>query len=250
MLRYIITRYRGNEKNLRIVGDRPVQNLAQALGKPAAAGDGINVRVRYEKGNEVVDEEFFGLMTPVLTIPYTGPQGTTYEYHRTLEYVHSLGAKNGKLDSARPLLAYIVHSLDVDPVWQKHMEAVYKQLSDQFQRNLQAGYAQIEAARRLSISISANNDTMIQAMDAQRAAANARRSAAPSQDPYRAAEDFDQYIRGTERMEDSSGQVSEQSYMYNYHWSDGSGNYVHSNDPSFDPSNHSNQPWEKLKPAK
>jgi hypothetical protein len=67
---------------------------------------------------------------------------------------------------------------------------------------------------------------------------------------WKAGGRIDQYVRGTEKMEDSSGIVTEQSYMYNYHWSDGYGNVVHSNDASFDPNAHSNQPWEKLKPAR
>jgi hypothetical protein len=51
-------------------------------------------------------------------------------------------------------------------------------------------------------------------------------------------------------VEDSSGNVSEQSSLYVYHWADGFGNYLHSNDPNFDPNNHSNVPYEQLKQAK
>jgi len=91
---------------------------------------------------------------------------------------------------------------------------------------------------------------MIKAMDEQRAASNTTRSSSPSENTYKGTEDFDQYIRGTEKVEDSSGNVSEQSSLYSYHWTDGYGNYVHSNDSSFDPNNHSNVPYEKLKSAK
>jgi hypothetical protein len=250
MQRYVIQRYRGKEKNLQILGYRPVSNLAKALNQPSLTGEGIDFRVRYESGGQPVDEEFFALMTPKLTIPYHGPQGTTYEYHRALALVHSIGAKGGKLESVRPLLGYMARSYDVDKIWAKQRDAVIKQLLDAYDRNLAAGYAQIEAAGRLSRSISANNDAMIQAMDEQRAAANATRTSSPSESAYQGAEDFDQYIRGTEKVEDSSGNVSEQSSLYSYHWTDGYGNYVHSNDSSFDPNNHSNVPYEKLKPVK
>ena len=254
MERYVIRRYRGKEKNLRILGYRPVSNLAQALNQPAISGEGIDFRVRYESGGQTVDEEFFGLLTPKLTIPYHGPQGTTYEYHRTLTLVHSIGAKSGKLESVRPLLGYMAHSFEVDKVWEKQRDAAIKQLIDAYNRNLAAGYAQIEAAGRLSRAISANNDAMIQAMDesrvAQRAEANAARASSSANSAEKAAEDFDQYIRGTEKMEDSSGNVSEQSSLYSYHWTDGYGNYIHSNDSSFDPNAHSNVPYEQLKQAK
>lgn len=248
--RYVIRRYRGKEKNLKILGYRPVSNLAQALNQPAISGEGIDFRVRYESGGQPVDEEFFALLTPKLTIPYHGPQGTTYEYHRTLALVHSIGARNGKLESVRPLLGYMAHTFEVDKVWEKQRDAVIQQLLDAYNRNLAAGYAQIEAAGRLSRSISANNDAMIRAMDEQRAAANSTRAASPTASAERAAEDFDQYIRGTEKVEDSSGNVTEQSSLYSYHWTDGFGNFVHSNDASFDPNNHSNVPYEKLKPVK
>ena len=250
MQRYVIQRYRGKEKNLRILGYRPVSNLAKALNQPMISGEGIDFRVRYESGGETVDEEFFGLLTPKVTIPYHGPQGTTYEYHRTLALVHSIGAKGGKLESVRPLLGYMARSFQVDKVWEKQRDAVIQQLLDAYNRNLAAGYAQIEAAGRLSRSISANNDAMIRAMDESRAeqrAASAARASSPSD---KAAEDFDQYIRGTEKVEDSSGNVSEQSSLYSYHWTDGFGNYVHSNDSSFDPNSQSNVPYEKLTPVK
>jgi hypothetical protein len=254
MQRYVIQRYRGKQKNLKILGYRPVSNLAKALNQPSIAGEGIDFRVRYESGGETVDEEFFGLLTPKVTIPYHGPQGTTYEYHRMLALVHSLGAKRDakgdRLESVRPLLGYMARSYEVDKVWEKQRDVVIKQLVDAYNRNLAAGYAQIEAAGRLSRSISANNDAMIRAMDEQRAAANTAHTSSPSESAYKGAEDFDQYIRGTEKVEDSSGNVSEQSSLYSYHWTDGFGNYVHSNDSSFDPNNHSNVPYEKLKPVK
>ncbi len=258
MQRYMIQRYRAKVKNLKILGYRPVSNLAKALNQPTIAGEGIDFRVQYESGGEMVDEEFFGLMTPKLTIPYHGPQGTTYEYHRTLALVHSIGAKRDakgdRLESMRALLGYIARSYEVDKVWEKQRDLVMKQLNDAYNRNLAAGYAQIEAAGRLSRSISANNDAMIKALDErrdeQRAASNATRSSSPSENSYKGAEDFDQYIRGTEKVEDSSGNVSEQSSLYSYHWTDGFGNYVHSNDSSFDPNNHSNVPYEKLNPVK
>jgi hypothetical protein len=254
MQRYVIQRYRGNVQNLQILGYRPVSNLAKALNQPTISGEGIDFRVRYESGGETVDEEFFGLLTPKVTIPYHGPQGTTYEYHRTLALVHSIGAKRdttgGKLESVRPLLGYVARSYEVDEVWEKQRDVVIKQLNDAYNRNLAAGYAQIEAAGRLSRSISANNDAMIRAMDEQRAATNAARASSPAESAEKAAEDFDQYIRGTEKVEDSSGNVSEQSSLYSYHWTDGFGNYVHSNDSSFDPNNHSNVPYERLTPVK
>ncbi|MEO5925677.1 MAG: hypothetical protein ABIR70_17780 [Bryobacteraceae bacterium] len=234
MQRYIINRHRGKEKNLQLLGVRSVANLPQALGQPATPGTGVCIRVRYESGSDTIDEEFYGFMTDVLTIPYHGPQGTTNEFHRSLALVHSIGAKNKSLESIRPILGLIASSFQVDKVWQQRYQAVTKQLSDAYQRALAQGYAQIAAAGQLSRAISANNDAMIASMDQQRAQANAA-SARADDRAYKAIDNFDQYIRGTEKVEDAYGQVSEQPSQYNYHWADGFGNFMRSDDPDFDP---------------
>ena len=238
MQRYVIARYRGKEKGLQIVGIRPVDGLPQALGLPATEGNGVCIRIRYQEGADTVDEEFYGFMSKLLTIPYHGPQGTTYEYHRMLSLVHSMGAKNGKLESMRPTLGRIACSYQTDNVWQQRYQEVIKELNEQFQRNLAQGYAQIAAAGRLSRQLSAQSDAMIRSLDQQRAEAN-QASSHTDDRAYQAAENFDQYIRGTEKVEDSYGQVSEQPSQYNYHWADGYGNFVHTNDPDYDPNRYS-----------
>jgi hypothetical protein len=250
MQRYVIARYRGREKNLQWLGVRPVANLPQALGQPATAGNGVCLRIRYQSGNDIVDEEFYGFMSKVVTIPYTGPQGTTYEYHRFFSLVHSMGAKNGRLESMRPVLGLIASSFQTDKIWLQHYQEVVRQLNEAYQRNLAQGYAQIEAAGQLSRAISANNDAMIQAMDQQRAESNAP-SARSDDRAYKAIDNFDQYVRGTEKVEDAYGQVSEQPSQYNYHWADGYGNFVHTNDPDYDPNRYtSGAAYQRTAPAR
>ena len=250
MQRYIIARYRGRERNLQLLGIRPVSNLPQALGQPASPGNGVCIRIRYQSGNDTVDEEFYGFMSNIVTIPYTGPQGTTYEYHRALSLVHSVGAKNKSLESMRPVLGLIASSFQTDKIWLQRYEAVIKQLNDAYQQALAQGYAQIQAAGRLSGMISANNDAMIRAMDQQRTQANAA-SARVDDRAFKAIDNYDQSIRGTEKVEDAYGQVSEQPNQYNYHWADGYGSFVHSNDPDFDPNRYtSGAPFLRTTPAK
>jgi hypothetical protein len=129
-------------------------------------------------------------------------------------------------------------------------------MNDEFSRQLQRGYDQIRAAGEMSRMISANNDRMIQQMDAQRAANNAAASARRSASANgassfeRSADDFDQYIRDTEHVVDQWGQVSDQPSSYNYHWTDGYGNWIHSNDANYDPNSHTNTRYEQAKPIK
>lgn len=241
MQRFVIQRYRGKQQNLQIVGFRPVPNLPQALGKPPVPGESIAVRIKYTINGEPVDEEFYALLTNANRIPYRGPQGTWYESHRTLAYVLSMGAKNGKLESLYPVLGFIAASFKVDPIWERHAEQVKRQIAAQFDRNIAAGYAQIQAAAQLSRTISANNDSMIQTLRAQREASNR------SMD--RVNDNFSQYIRGTQRMKDPYTGSSEQSNQYSYHWTDGFGTYRSSNDASFNPNIGSNQNWQRMEPV-
>jgi hypothetical protein len=250
MQRYVIARYRGRESNLQLLGIRPVSNLPQALGQPASPGNGVCIRIRYQSGNDTADEEFYGFMSDIMTIPYTGPQGTMYEYHRALSLVHSVGARNRSLESMRPVLGLIASSFQTDKIWLQRYQAVIQQLNDAYQQALAQGYAQIQAAGQLSGMISANNDEMIRSMDQQRAQANAA-SARVDDRAYKAIDNYDQYIRGTEKVEDAYGQVSEQPNQYNYHWADGYGSFVHTNNPDFDPNRYtSGAPFLRTTPAK
>ena len=86
---------------------------------------------------------------------------------------------------------------------------------------------------------------MIGAIDAQRVASNQRTASME-----RGNDGFDQYIRGTERTQDPYWGTSEHSYANRYHWTDGQGSYQHSNDPTFDPNQGSNQSWQQMQPAR
>lgn len=242
MRTFVIGRYRGRAQNLRIVGMRPIGNIAAALHKPPVPGESLAARVRYTLNGHTVDEEFFLLLSRPNRIPYHGPQGTSYENHRVLGYVHSMGARDGQLDGLHPLLGYMMSSIEHDPVWEQRRQQVQNQLTAQFERNLAQGYSRIAAAGALSRQISANNDAMIASMDAQRQAAN--RSAA------RTSDSFSQYIRGTERMQDPYWGTSEHSYTEKYHWTDGQGGYRHSNDAGFNPNVGGTGNWQLMQPAK
>ena len=245
MKHFVVTRYRGRAQNLQVVGYRQIGNLAQALGKPAMPGESLAARVRYTVNGRTIDEEFFALLTSVNRIPYHGPQGTTYESHRVLAYVFSMGAADGKLDGLHPVLGFVASSWRPDPNWERYSQQIYQELSRRFNQYIAQGYAQIAAAGQLSRAISANNDAMLQTMEAQRQAANVRQQQQASVN-----DSFDQYIRGTERMEDPYWGTSEHSYNNQYHWTDGYGNYQHSNDPTFDPNINSNQNWQRMNPGK
>jgi hypothetical protein len=258
MVRYVIAPNRSSAKKLRILGYRPVNDLPQTFfGKNAKLkGDGICMRVSYELNGSPVDEEFYGFLSAVEAIPGPNPRIPIMEYHRQLILAHSMGAKSGKLESIRPLLGFMATSLQTDPAWQQRVTEVRKKQGEIYQRIMAQNYRGIQAAGERSRMLTAQSNEFLHQMDAEIAARNSAQRGAPSSfssdstsDFYKRADDFDQNIRGTEHMVDQNGAVSDQYTDYNYHWTDGYGTYVHTNDPNFDPNHYLTGSYEKLTPA-
>jgi len=255
--RYVVARNRGQMKGLRILGYRPVKDLpkafSHALPQGAVQGDGICMRVQYQVNGSSVDEEFFAFMPNVVTIP--GGNGWA-EYHRTMALVHSIGAREGKLESVRSLLGFMATSLEINPQWSQRLQQIQKMQSDAYNRALARGYAQIQAAGQMSREISAQNDRFLQRIDAGLAANRAQQTASQgfssgsNDDFYKNSDNYDQYIRGTEHMQDQYGQVTDQYSDYSYHWTDGFGRFVHTDDPNLDPNRYLIGNYERMTPVR
>ena len=239
MVRYIIAPNRGRSGNLRILGYRPVSDLPKAFPHLAGArgGDGICMCVRYEIAGSPVDEEFYGFMPPVDGVP----GGRMTEYHRSLMPVHSMGAKAAKLESVRPLLGFIATSVDPNPAWQQVLAQVKQAQTNVYNRAMAQGYQSIEVAKQIGGQVHGSNEAFLQRTDAGLAQGRAQQSAARSsfgaasdEDFYKRSDSFDQIVRGTEHMQDQYGAVPDQYTDYNYHWTDGFGRFVHTDDPNLD----------------
>jgi hypothetical protein len=265
MVRYVIVPNRRNAKNLHIVGSRSV-NMTKAFPSVFSylfshgfrEGQGICLAVQYEQDGNRVDEEFYGYMPAEDAIQdNNGPLRLT-EYHRVLVLAHSMGAKSGKLESVRPLLGFIATSIEFNPAWMTRLGEVKQMQMDRYNQAMAQTYANIKAAGERSRAISAQNDDFIRQMDANRAAQNRTQQNAPSssfsadsnEEFDKRTDAFDQYVRGTEHMKDQFGAVSDHSSDYNYHWADGYGNYVHTNDPSNDPNKYLNGNYQRMEPAR
>lgn len=261
LARYVIAKNRSNTKNLHILGYRPVENLPRAFPKlfdpkqPVPKGEGICMRVSYELNGSAMDEEFYAFMPPTDVIPSPGPRGTITEYHSRMILVHSMGAKVGKLEAVRPLLGFVATSIEPNPAWQERLMAVRKMQGDYYQRVMAANYAGIRAAGERSRMLTEQSNQFLHQIDANLAAQNRAQqqssfSSSSTEEFYKRADDFDQNIRGTEHMQDQYGAVSDQYNDYNYHWTDGFGNYVHTNDPNLDPNRYLNGNYQMMTPAR
>jgi hypothetical protein len=239
--------YRPNVTGLQIIGAREMPRLYQVLKvKEVGTYKGIGLKVQYQENGQAIDEEFYALYY-VNQIPYDGPQGRTLQTNWGLDYVHAFKAPHGTLDQRREVFASIVHSTQVSPQWLALMTEIQKQITDQFNRNLAQGYALIDAAGQVSRQISANNDAMIAAMDRQRAAQPRSSPSSPSRSPN---DRFDDYVRGVDTVDDPYRGTSQHSNTEQYHWTDGYGNYTHSNDPNFNPNQTSNISWQLMTPSR
>ena len=232
---------RGQLPGYAITGKRPVdaQRLAAAFNQPGVRGEAMAMHVRYQVGGRTADEDIYGLYTATHTIPYSGPQGQSAEYHRLIVLAHAVGATDGLLNQVYPLAQVMVQSTRSDDEFARHKAAVSQHITTQFNAWLQRGYDGIAAAAQLSRTISANNDALLSSMQLRRASqqqADAhRRAAGVAAERSSAGDAFSQYIRGTTRLEDPYWGTSERDSSQRYHWTDGQGNYRASNEAGFNP---------------
>jgi len=261
----VVQPLRGQMPGFQIVGKRPVDaaRLAQAFKLKGREGEAMAMKVRYTMNGAPVDEEFYTFYAKVYSIPYSGPQGQDAEFHRHLLLNHSVGATDGMLPSVYPLLGAVAASIEPDPAYARHIQAVQQHITAQFNAALQRGYDSIAAAGQISRTISANNDALLSSMQQQRAAqqrADATRRTAvgsgggggSSSSSTDSTDGFGQYIRGTTRLEDPYWGTSERDSSYSHHWTDGQGNYRASNDGSFNPNVGAGggATWQRMGPAR
>jgi hypothetical protein len=161
----------------------------------------------------------------------------------------SFRAARGSLDTHRALFQRMAASLRLNPRWEQLYQQVMQQLQARFDQFIQMGYAQIQAAGEASRAISAANDAWLSSFEQQRQA-QARSSASTGGSDRSPNEGFSEYIRGVETMEDPYWGESQQDYNYRYHWTDGFGNYQHSNDAFFNPNIGSGQNWTMMEPRR
>ncbi len=252
LAQWVVPKYRGNRQGLRIVGGGPVPQLAQRLGVNlgGAHTEDAYVRLEYTESGRLFEEEFYGMKVSQ-DVPYNGPQGMWLQTNWGFIRLLSFRAEHGALDAARETFWHIAGSVKVNPRWEQIYAQVSQQLQANFDRQIEAGYANIRAAGEMSKAISANNDRMLASFEQQR-----QQQAAQQASERRAAQDyspndgFDEYIRGVETVNDPYYGESQQDYNYQYHWTNGSGEYQHSNDPFFNPNAGSNQNWTIMEPKK
>ncbi len=244
---------RGRMPNFKIVGAKQLPDLGPALNVPESQGRiGVALKVTYDLNGHPVEEEFYSVPYTV-DIPYDGPRGRSYQNNWGLDYLHSFRAPAGTLEKRRAVFAAIPKSFRVNPDWRARAAAIQKYLGEQFDQQLKAGYDQIAAAGRLSRQLTANSDAMLASIDRQlQASRNSSSSGGSSGNASTrsSTDNFDDYIRGVDTVNDPYYGTSQHSLTEQYHWTDGYGNYRNSNDASYNPNHHENGDWQLMDPAR
>jgi hypothetical protein len=237
-----IQQVRQSFQNLRLIGSKDLPDLPAVLHLPASPNQrGIGVKVTYDFNGRPAEEEFYAVYYSV-DIPYDGPQGRTWQRDWGLRFLHSFRAPRGDLEKRRLVFAAIAKSFRPNPAWTQRQAAINAYLTEQFNRQLQAGYDQIAAAGRLSRQISANNDAMLASIDA-RLQASRTSSSGDGARGRSASDKFDDYVRGVDTTDDPYYGTSQHSSDESYHWTDGYGSYRNSNDASYNPGHSENGGW-------
>lgn len=251
MTRWVVPKYRGNRPDLKIVGVSFVPQLAQRINLKlgGATTEDVCVKLTYTEQGRLFEEELYGLKF-AQNAPYYGPQGMMMQINWGFARLFSFRAEAGALDARRETFWRIAGSVKLNPLWEQLYTQILQQLKMQFDQYIQAGYSQIQAAAQISQTISANNDALLSSFAQQRQAAGPSSAARGDASAPSTSDAFDEYVRGVETVKDPFYGESQQDYNYQYHWTNGSGEYRHSNDPFFNPNIGSTQNWTIMEPKK
>jgi hypothetical protein len=187
------------------------------------------VRVEYEEGGRTIEEDFYCVLvlaeTPMLP-------GTVMW---TTDRMFSFRAEKGQLDRNASLLQAMSASLRINPAWfARYMQVV--QLWQQSQMRA------IQSAGELSRYIAQTNDEITamhrEAWEGQQASRD------------RVSRQFSEYVRGVEAYDDPvAGHAIELPGGYRDYWVSGSGEYILSDEASFNPNVGSTQSWQQMRKA-
>lgn len=235
----IIPAHRRGVAGMRVVEAKVLPELARQLGAGQHAPPGGRsgalggkVRVQYQLGQRAFEEEFLCVVeTTAVGMPSL--YGTIVNVNWLPSYVFSFKAPAGRLEAARPIFALMVRTFRINPRW-------FNKYSQLINILVQNKIRQINNIARVSRIISQTNDEISDmVMSSWR-----RRNAVYD----RLADQFSQTIRGVDEYYDPTAQQRvELPNGYQRAWTNGQGEYVLTDNPTFNPNVGSNQNWTALR---
>lgn len=234
----VIPRFRGRMPGLRIVGEEHLPSLAAEMqaSSPVApsnltSADGARLRIQYQPGGQTVEEDVYGVVE-VSQQPGPLMMGGMQHIFWMADYLFSFRALAGHLDRLSDVFTGMVRSFRLNPGWYSR----YRQMS---QGMIQNQMQQIQQVGQMSRMISRTND---QISDMIMDSYNERQRTLD-----RLSNQFSQAIRGVDEYHDPlGGQNVELPGGYRQAWSNGLGEYIVTDDVTFNPNVGSTQNWQPL----
>ena len=245
-------------QGLRITGVREVPGLPAALGQAGPNVTGVGLRAVFSHEGKRMEEEIYALHM-ISSATMRGEAGVTTQTTWGLTGVHGLIALEGQLDAHRSMLTYMVRSGTPNPAWIELHLNIKQQLDAQFQQSLSDNRRAREAIMAQSRALAAENEAFrTDIMRRHRAAMDTtahesfldglRSGGSASSGGMSAHDKGIDAIHDRETFHDPSTVTGTSQHGYaDHHWSDGWGNTIHTDDPTFDPNIGSTVQWEELK---
>jgi len=251
-LALFIKRVRGTQTNVHPIGKKNLPGLGKALGVDDLPNQqGIGIKIGYELDGKPVEEAFFAVY--YLSSGHApGQAAALTQTNWGLAKVHSFRAPAGELDKRLPVFAAIEKSFQPNPDWARRGAAIRTLLRQQVAEKIKQGYAQIEAAHQIMQQVMANEaafDQQIAQFDAT-LRTNPAAGGGSTSGGRTVWDKFDDNIRGVDTTDDPFWGQSQHSNLEKYHWTDGYGNYVNSNDPNYNPSADNPGNWTLMQESK
>lgn len=231
----VVPRYRAKAENLRIVSEAPQPDLPRLARSEAltsgGTAEGGKVRVQYDWQHARVEEEIYGVVE-VFHYPIQTMFGMAQAAYWVVDYLFSFRAAAGRLDGMANLFSLMIGSVRPNPQWYAAFKAIAQQLSQmQIQRIRHIGrMGEIYAQTGREIREQNLNDWYARQATFDRLATDRSRQ-----------------IRGVDAYYDPhKEEVVELPAGYGHAWANNLGEYIVTEDPTFNPNLDSNLHWEPM----
>lgn len=233
----LIRQARNNTTDLKITEREKVPELAeQLMAERQTTGvnttiDAGKVKIEFISAGKPFEEVIFAVIESY-SYPIQTVYGPVVNTNWVADYLFSFKAEKGKLDPSLKTFQTMVNSFQLNPLWfSKYNQLVEYLIRNQIQRINAIG----EISRIISTTSNEISNMMMESYNAR-------------QEVYdRIAENFSQTIRGIETYYNPIEQRTvELPIGYKSAWVNSLGEYILSEDPTFNPNIGSNLNWEKL----
>jgi hypothetical protein len=236
--KYVLPRYRGQAQNISILNEEILPELPKAVKSEAAvspigSAEGGKIRIRYQWNKMDFEEEIYAVVELFRAPMMTGfGRGELHVWF--IDSIFSFRAAAGKLDSMADLFSVMIRSVKTNPEWYAMFKTVVQQLA-------QGQIAHIHQMGKIG-EIYAQAGSQMREQNL--------RDWYDRQAVYdRLSTDWSRTIRDVDGFFDPHKQeVVELPAGYGHAWANNLGEYIVTEDSSFNPNEGSNLHWESMTP--